>query len=178
MIHAMRVTKSWILPLFVLPLIFAAGCGSERTQTTAALNDDDLAILAGLAEGAGSAQTAVEIIPVPAATTVAEEAALEAGAGPGVEVEMSLAAVEETGEEVASVIPPVNEELPFEEKVQIALANAQFYQGDIDGRVGPKTREAIRSFQRVHGLKVDGMAGRRTWAKLKEYYYPEPDSVE
>ena len=53
--------------------------------------------------------------------------------------------------------------------IQQALKNAGFYQGSVDGKLGPMTKEAIREFQRVHGLKDDGVVGRQTWAKLSQY---------
>jgi murein L,D-transpeptidase YcbB/YkuD len=54
--------------------------------------------------------------------------------------------------------------------IQTALKNAGYYIGDIDGKIGPKTREAIMEFQKDHGLKVDGVVGRNTWEILSEYY--------
>ncbi len=53
--------------------------------------------------------------------------------------------------------------------IQIALKNAGFYKGSIDGEFGPQTKEAIKVFQKANGLKVDGVVGKVTWAKLKKY---------
>jgi peptidoglycan hydrolase-like protein with peptidoglycan-binding domain len=58
---------------------------------------------------------------------------------------------------------------PTTREIQQALQNAGFYQGSVDGKMGPVTREAIKEFQRVHGLVDDGVAGTRTWVKLKAY---------
>lgn len=58
---------------------------------------------------------------------------------------------------------------PSTREVQQALKNAGFYQGSVDGKTGPVTREAVKEFQRVHGLTDDGVVGRKTWAKLKAY---------
>ena len=58
---------------------------------------------------------------------------------------------------------------PSTRQIQQALKNAGFYQGSVDGKMGPKTREALREFQRIHGLKDDGVAGKLTWGKLKAY---------
>lgn len=55
------------------------------------------------------------------------------------------------------------------EKVQSALQSAGYYKGNIDGKVGMKTREAIAEFQRDRGLKADGIVGRATWTELKTF---------
>ena len=53
--------------------------------------------------------------------------------------------------------------------IQKALKSAGFYDGEIDGKIGPDSREALRRFQRDNGMTVDGVCGRLTWAKLKTY---------
>jgi peptidoglycan hydrolase-like protein with peptidoglycan-binding domain len=58
---------------------------------------------------------------------------------------------------------------PSVKQVQTALENAGYDVGTVDGRMGRKTREAIRAFQRANGLPVDGKAGKKTWELLKEY---------
>jgi len=54
-------------------------------------------------------------------------------------------------------------------QIQTALKNAGFYKGLSDGKLGSKTKQAIRDFQKANGLKADGIAGKRTLAKLKKY---------
>ena len=58
---------------------------------------------------------------------------------------------------------------PSTRDIQQALKNSGFYQGAVDGKMGPMTKEAVREFQRVHGLKDDGVVGKQTWAKLNAY---------
>ncbi|MCX5657701.1 MAG: peptidoglycan-binding domain-containing protein [Candidatus Omnitrophica bacterium] len=53
--------------------------------------------------------------------------------------------------------------------IQAALKNAGFDPGSIDGKIGKKTRIAIRGFQKAQGLNPDGIVGNRTWEKLKEF---------
>lgn len=54
--------------------------------------------------------------------------------------------------------------------VQARLNNLGFDCGPVDGINGPMTKAAVRAFQEQYGLKVDGIAGSRTQAKLKEVY--------
>lgn len=53
--------------------------------------------------------------------------------------------------------------------IQSALKKAGYYQGTIDGKVGSRTKQAIRDFQRDQGLEADGVCGRQTWARLKSF---------
>jgi peptidoglycan hydrolase-like protein with peptidoglycan-binding domain len=46
--------------------------------------------------------------------------------------------------------------------LQAALRALRHYTGGIDGITGPRTRRAIRRFQRSHHLHADGVAGART----------------
>ena len=58
---------------------------------------------------------------------------------------------------------------PSKKEIQQALKNAGFYQGPIDGKLGSQTREAVKEFQRINGLKADGVVGNQTWDKLAPY---------
>jgi len=60
---------------------------------------------------------------------------------------------------------------PPKKDIQQALKAAGFYDGPIDGRLGPKTHQAIRNFQQANGLKVEGVVGRHTWEKLAPYLH-------
>lgn len=51
-------------------------------------------------------------------------------------------------------------------EIQQRLADLGWYDGPIDGKNGAATIAAIKSFQQVHGLKVDGVVGTETRAKL------------
>lgn len=57
---------------------------------------------------------------------------------------------------------------PSVREIQRALKQAGFYQGNLDGKIGPLTKEAIIDFQKANGLKVDGIVGRQTWSKLAQ----------
>jgi len=54
-------------------------------------------------------------------------------------------------------------------EIQTALKNAGYYDGNVDGKIGNQSQEAIREFQTDHGLTVDGIVGKNTWAQLEMY---------
>jgi hypothetical protein len=51
-------------------------------------------------------------------------------------------------------------------RVQERLARAGYYRGSIDGVMGPRTRYAIRVYERRHGLPADGIIDRRLLATM------------
>ena len=51
-------------------------------------------------------------------------------------------------------------------EVQRCLARAGYYRGAIDGVIGNGTRSAIRSYERAHGLRVDGQIDQRLLATM------------
>ena len=72
-------------------------------------------------------------------------------------------------QEPAPAVVPLAFEKPTIENIQKALKNSNFYQGKIDGVLGPKTKKGIEAFQSQNGLKVDGKVGPKTWEKLRMY---------
>lgn len=54
-------------------------------------------------------------------------------------------------------------------QIQTALKNAGFYKGEIDGKIGPQTKKAIKAFQKAKGLAPDGVVGPKTWEELEKY---------
>lgn len=61
------------------------------------------------------------------------------------------------------------DKLEHNKEIQTALKAAFFYTGNIDGKIGPKTKRAIIEFQKAKGLKADGKVGPKTWAELEKY---------
>jgi len=55
--------------------------------------------------------------------------------------------------------------------IQIALKNANLYDGPVDGKIGKNTKKAIKKFQRLNDLTPDGIVGKKTWMKLSEFLY-------
>ena len=68
----------------------------------------------------------------------------------------------------ASASAPADESTRVRE-IQLALKAAGFDPGSTDGKLGARTKVAIRDFQLAHGLSGDGKVGPRTWAKLEPY---------
>jgi peptidoglycan hydrolase-like protein with peptidoglycan-binding domain len=66
-------------------------------------------------------------------------------------------------------LPPQGPYKPTDIEIQTALKHAGFYAGNIDGKIGPKSKKAIEDFQSANGLKVDGKIGVKTWEALGKY---------
>ena len=60
-------------------------------------------------------------------------------------------------------------EHPLMKDIQIALKNAGYDPGSTDGKMGKKTRTAIKDFQKANGLDADGKVGKKTWQILAPY---------
>jgi hypothetical protein len=76
----------------------------------------------------------------------------------------------ETGKKKLKVVIPEKYH-PSAKHVQMALKNAGYNPGRIDGRLGKQCREAIKAFQKANNLKETGKANKETWDLLKEYLY-------
>jgi murein DD-endopeptidase MepM/ murein hydrolase activator NlpD len=60
--------------------------------------------------------------------------------------------------------------------LQFLLFTRGFSAGSIDGGFGPRTRAAVRRFQRSAGLAADGVAGRATLRALRRRRHPRLSS--
>jgi peptidoglycan hydrolase-like protein with peptidoglycan-binding domain len=58
------------------------------------------------------------------------------------------------GAPIGSPLNPGTPNTAFVKKVQQALKDKGVYSGPIDGTMGPKTRDAISSFQKANNLQV------------------------
>ena len=58
--------------------------------------------------------------------------------------------------------------------LQEALKALGLAPGPIDGVFGKKTEDAVRAFQKLKGLEVDGVAGPITWLNIDEADQSEP----
>ncbi len=61
--------------------------------------------------------------------------------------------------------------------VQSKLKALNYYSGSVTGHVGNKTKDAIKKFQRDHGLTADGIAGPQTIAKIDAVYASKGGSI-
>lgn len=68
-----------------------------------------------------------------------------------------------------TMTPAGQDKLSKNKDIQTALKAANFYAGNIDGKIGPKTKRAIVEFQKAKGLKADGKVGPKTWLELEKY---------
>ena len=69
----------------------------------------------------------------------------------------------------AAVTPLPQDALQRTRTIQLALKQAGFYSGSVDGKTGPLTEKAVEDFQKTKGLKADGKVGPMTWAELAKY---------
>jgi peptidoglycan hydrolase-like protein with peptidoglycan-binding domain len=79
-------------------------------------------------------------------------------------------------EQVSGVSVSVSK--PTNQDIQTALKNAGFYAGDVDGKIGPKSKKAIEEFQKANGLNADGKVGAKTWSVLGAYLNAAPVTAE
>jgi len=76
-----------------------------------------------------------------------------------------------SGQVAKKKIIPEAKSRPNIKQIQIALKNAGYDPGVIDGKMGSKTKEAIRAFQVSNNLHIDGKVGKKTWDALRKYLY-------
>lgn len=167
----MRFKAVVVLVTGVASLSLLSACGSNpKEETVSVIDENHFEQLASTPEGAGNAASSVEILGDAPATPAA---ASPHGASVPAEVINLSAPIQDTATASAPATPSatptsVSSGASFEQKVQTALKNAGYYSGPIDGKIGQKTREAIKSFQSANGLKADGVVGPSTWEKLKK----------
>ncbi len=135
-----------------------SGCASGRTRKEVVRLESQFGLL-------DERVTQLERTSLSAATPTwgAESSAADSGASAGARPAPKSSRAPSGQTPAATSIKPATRE------IQQALKNAGFYQGAVDGKTGPMTREAVKEFQRVHGLTDDGVVGKRTWAKLHAY---------
>ncbi len=133
------------------------GCGkkAEEQASLSGTGFDTLATeeLAQLPQSSTTAtqQTAIEVLPVETSPVTPMQSTMTT----------TLTEITETVTSTAV--------LTRDKQIQTALRNAGLYSGNIDGKIGPKTKSAIEEFQKANGLKVDGKVGPQTWAAMQSH---------
>lgn len=67
---------------------------------------------------------------------------------------------------------------PTVKQIQIALSNAGYDPGTLDGKMGKQTKDAIKAFQGANNLPADGRVGAKTWEILKEHLYNKDNKIK
>jgi peptidoglycan hydrolase-like protein with peptidoglycan-binding domain len=145
-----RFFTAAVIAAVVLPLALA-GCKSRAEKPASEeMVSETVEMVTPAADEALSIQAVVEPAQAVATETIPPTAALPQ-------------ATDKTAAVVTEMAQSRNRD------IQTALKNAGFYAGAIDGKIGPKSKEAILNFQKANGLKVDGKIGPKTWAALEKY---------
>lgn len=158
----------------VLTVLLVTGCASKpKEDQLSVIDENHFDQLASTTEAPGNASGAIEMLSADT-TAVQGSLAQQAGiAADGIPVDITTAPTQAAAAIQAPAIPAQTVSLKatatYEEKVQAGLKNAGYYTGAVDGKIGSKTREAIKAFQTANGLKADGVVGPGTWEKLKKY---------
>lgn len=58
---------------------------------------------------------------------------------------------------------------PNLKQIQLALKNAGYEPGSLDGKMGKQTKQAVKAFQKANNLFPDGRVGKKTWRALSKY---------
>jgi peptidoglycan hydrolase-like protein with peptidoglycan-binding domain len=146
------------------------GCGKTPVaKETAQVNSDALTLPQADAVLTEPGATKPNATPLVSSATIPVTAKMveNKDVGPLVEAPStvapaSVAAAADTAIEGAS------SDAPDGAAIQKALKNLGLYTGPIDGKIGPKTKEAILEFQKKNNLTVDGKVGPKTWALLQK----------
>lgn len=119
---------------------------------------------------AGAPLPVIQIEPIQPAQEIA---AITAAPGPSMTLETPSATPMEIASASATSSQPLLEDSAQVRQIQQALKAAGFDPGTIDGRMGQRTRTAVRDFQVAQGLEPDGKVGPRTWSKLESFLKQE-----
>ncbi|HTV90833.1 MAG TPA: peptidoglycan-binding domain-containing protein [Stellaceae bacterium] len=118
--------------------------------------------LAGIAPGFAQTATSPSTNPNPPATSMPTQ---QQGAQGDQGLSADQGAQAQQGSQTANA--PVRLSRRQVEQVQQQLKSAGLYKGGIDGRMGPETRTALRSFQQQNNLQATGRIDQQTMAALQ-----------
>ncbi len=152
----MNLVKIGVLIVFISVLLLSNGCGKKEEPT---LSEDTLPPIELVQPG-------TQLEEPELAEPLEESQPLK---------DASQKTITVTPVEIPESVFDENK-IGTKEEIQQALKNANLYTGNIDGKIGPLSKQAIKDFQRSHGLVVDGIVGPKTWVKLRSYLILEETS--
>ena len=150
---------------FLILAFVVTGCAKKSTEQASITGTgfdsaatEDLAQLPQQASTA-SQQAGVEVLPI-------ETSPITQGVPP---IAGPTSGNSEISKNTVGAAAPSAAGLTHEQQIQTALKNAGFYNGAIDGKIGPASKRAIEQFQTQNNLKADGKVGPKTWAAMEVY---------
>ena len=149
------MTSLLILLSTVCCILFGFGCG-EKQQSVEMFPKE------------GQATQAANEIAAIATPAITPPASSQTQTQAQVTSVVSPTPISEAGSTAQSTPVLPAESMERTRMVQTVLKNLNLYSGAIDGKVGPLTEQAIKSFQSSRNLKVDGKVGPLTWAELSK----------
>lgn len=118
---------------------------------------------------AGSPLPAIQIEPIQPEEELAAINAGQAESATAENLPAPAQVVSTTAAVTAKTAAAATDEMARVQQIQLALKVAGFDPGSSDGKLGPRTKAAVRDFQQANGLNPDGKVGPRTWSKLEPY---------
>ncbi len=150
--------RVWVGLLLLAFSVTAFGCAKKSSEQTSISTT-------GFDSGtAAPITTTEELSQLPVASTTTQSGSLEA-----LPIENSPVsqAVSAGATELEGAI--ATKALSHDQEIQTALKNLGLYNGKIDGKLGPASKQAIIEFQTQNNLKADGKVGPKTWALLSAH---------
>ena len=166
-------TGWWVTGIFVAVILTSIGYGMGRRAVLKSIGGD-----LGVTP-AGAPLPTIQIEPIqPQEELAAIQASGTAQMPPARASETPVSASVATTPAAKKPAGAPTEEISRVREVQLALKAAGFDPGSLDGRMGPRTRTAIRDFQVAQGLPADGKVGPKTWSKLETFLKTTPSSTQ
>ncbi len=153
----------WVAGAAAVFVLMSIGYGMGRRSATATNP-------ASTMTPAGAPLPVIQIEPIQPAQEIAT---ITAAPAPSMTMETLSATPMEIASASATPSQPLLEDSARVRQIQQALKAAGFDPGTIDGRMGQRTRTAVRDFQVAQGLDPDGKVGPRTWSKLESFLKQE-----
>lgn len=154
--------------IFLIPVLAIAlfGCGKKKEASLQELEQpmsmDELSTISNAPAAAPESKTTVSASSQSAPATETKPAT---EANPVTEPKLEP-------------LPPSGPYKPTIQDIQMALKNAGFYSGSVDGKTGPLTKKATEEFQKSKGLEADGKVGPKTWSILSAYLNPQSPQTQ